>query len=94
MVCCTHVCIQDTSSHEPRLQAKLHCIFEKHSINYTFKRASKHNVLICTGIVKSAPFLEMSEADFDDVIAVNLKGVFLTCQAAAQQMVKQGISQT
>jgi NAD(P)-dependent dehydrogenase (short-subunit alcohol dehydrogenase family) len=42
------------------------------------------------GIVKAAPFLEMSEEDFDAVLAVNLKGVFLTCQAAAQQMVTQG----
>ncbi len=33
------------------------------------------------GIVRSAPFLEMSEEDFDAVLAVNLKGVFLTCQA-------------
>lgn len=42
------------------------------------------------GIVRAAPFLEMSEDDFDAVIAVNLKGVFLACQAAAAQMVTQG----
>ncbi|GAX75487.1 hypothetical protein CEUSTIGMA_g2930.t1 [Chlamydomonas eustigma] len=41
------------------------------------------------GIVKAVPFLDMSEQDFDDVIRVNLKGVFLTCQSAARQMVKQ-----
>uniref|UniRef100_A0A7S0RWB7 Ketoreductase domain-containing protein n=1 Tax=Chlamydomonas leiostraca TaxID=1034604 RepID=A0A7S0RWB7_9CHLO len=41
------------------------------------------------GIVRAAPFLEMSEKDFDDVLAVNLKGVFLCCQAAARQMVAQ-----
>ena len=29
------------------------------------------------GIVKGADFLEMSEADFDAVLNVNLKGVFL-----------------
>eukprot|EP00798_Chlamydomonas_sp_ICE-L_P028978 gene28978-32166_t len=40
-------------------------------------------------IVKAAPFLEMTEEDFDDVLAVNLKGAFLSCQAAAKQMVKQ-----
>jgi NAD(P)-dependent dehydrogenase (short-subunit alcohol dehydrogenase family) len=27
------------------------------------------------GIVKAAPFLEMTEEDFDAVVAVNLKGV-------------------
>jgi len=42
------------------------------------------------GIVKTAPFLDMTEADFDAVISVNLKGVFLCCQAAAKQMVAQG----
>ena len=31
------------------------------------------------GIVKGADFLDMSEADFDAVISVNLKGVFLVC---------------
>ncbi|MBK1671225.1 dehydrogenase [Rhodovibrio sodomensis] len=35
-------------------------------------------------------FLELSEDDFDQVIRVNLKGVFLLGQAAAKQMVAQG----
>jgi NAD(P)-dependent dehydrogenase (short-subunit alcohol dehydrogenase family) len=42
------------------------------------------------GIVKAGDFLEFSEEDFDAVIRVNLKGVFLTGQAAARQMAKQG----
>jgi glucose 1-dehydrogenase len=42
------------------------------------------------GIVHAAEFLDIGEADFDRVIAVNLKGVFLAGQAAARQMVKQG----
>ena len=42
------------------------------------------------GIVKAADFLDFSEEDFDAVIRVNLKGVFLTGQAAARQMVAQG----
>lgn len=42
------------------------------------------------GIVHAAEFLELEEKDFDRVIAVNLKGVFLAGQAAARQMVKQG----
>lgn len=40
-------------------------------------------------IVHACDFLELEEADFDRVIRVNLKGVFLTGQAAARQMVKQ-----
>jgi len=42
------------------------------------------------GIVHAADFLDLDEADFDRVIAVNLKGVFLAGQAAARQMVRQG----
>jgi len=41
------------------------------------------------GIVHTADFLEIEEADFDRVIGVNLKGVFLTCQAVAKHMVEQ-----
>jgi NAD(P)-dependent dehydrogenase (short-subunit alcohol dehydrogenase family) len=39
------------------------------------------------GIFKAAPFLDVSESDFDAVIAVNLKGSFLMAQAAARAMV-------
>ena len=42
------------------------------------------------GITHVAEFLELAEADWDRVIRVNLKGVFLTGQAAARRMVKQG----
>ena len=42
------------------------------------------------GIVHACDFLDVTEKDFDRVIRVNLKGVFLTGQAAARQMVKGG----
>jgi len=41
------------------------------------------------GIVHAAEFLDLEEADFDRVLAVNLKGVFLAGQAAARRMVEQ-----
>ena len=41
------------------------------------------------GIFKAAPFLEVSEEDWDAVIAVNLKGSFLVGQAVAREMVKR-----
>ena len=41
------------------------------------------------GIVNFGDFLDLSEDDFDAVLRVNLKGVFLTGQAAARQMVQQ-----
>ena len=42
------------------------------------------------GIAHSAPFLEHPEAQWHRVLRVNLTGVFLACQAAARQMVRQG----
>src|SRR5215470_2998292 len=39
------------------------------------------------GIVHGADFLDLKEADFDRVLRVNLKGAFLTGQAAARRMV-------
>lgn len=41
------------------------------------------------GIEKQVPFLEMSEEDWDAVIAVDLKGPFLCAQAAARDMVRR-----
>jgi NAD(P)-dependent dehydrogenase (short-subunit alcohol dehydrogenase family) len=41
------------------------------------------------GIAHGADFLDVSEADFDRVIRVNLKGTFLVGQAVARQMVEQ-----
>jgi NAD(P)-dependent dehydrogenase (short-subunit alcohol dehydrogenase family) len=41
------------------------------------------------GIFKAAPFLEVSEEDFDAVIRVNLKGSFLMAQATARAMVER-----
>ena len=42
------------------------------------------------GIFKAADFLEISEADFDAVLRVNLKGSFLVGQAVAREMAKAG----
>jgi NAD(P)-dependent dehydrogenase (short-subunit alcohol dehydrogenase family) len=42
------------------------------------------------GIFKAADFLDVSEADFDAVLRVNLKGPFLLGQAVAREMAKAG----
>ncbi|MBL0420014.1 SDR family oxidoreductase [Ramlibacter sp. AW1] len=42
------------------------------------------------GIFKAADFLDISEADFDAVLRVNLKGAFLMGQAAAREMARAG----
>jgi 3-oxoacyl-[acyl-carrier protein] reductase len=42
------------------------------------------------GIGRGSPFLDIGVPDWQTVMDVNLTGVFLTCQAAARRMVKQG----
>src|ERR1700754_2794100 len=42
------------------------------------------------GVARNQDFLQISEQDFDDVIAINLKGAFFGVQVAARQMIAQG----
>ena len=41
------------------------------------------------GVARNRDFLEISEAEFDDVMGINLKGAFFGVQAAARQMIAQ-----
>jgi glucose 1-dehydrogenase len=60
-------------------------------INAALAQHGRLDIMVSNaGISHSADFLELREEDWDRVIRVNLKGVFLTGQAAARQMVKQG----
>jgi len=59
-------------------------------IDFTVRRFGRLDILVNNaGIVHTAEFLDLTEADFDRVLRVNLKGAFLCAQAAARQMVKQ-----
>lgn len=42
------------------------------------------------GIISFSSFLELKEEDWDALMAVDLRGVYLCMQAAAKQMIKQG----
>jgi glucose 1-dehydrogenase len=56
----------------------------------TVARFGRIDVLVNNaGITHAAEFLEVEESDFDRVIAVNLKSMFLMSQAVARVMVKQ-----
>jgi NAD(P)-dependent dehydrogenase (short-subunit alcohol dehydrogenase family) len=44
------------------------------------------------GIFRAAEFLDVTEADFDEVLRVNLKGSFLMGQAVAREMARVGES--
>lgn len=56
----------------------------------TLKRFGALDVSIQNaGVITIAKVEEMTEEDWDKVLAVNTKGVFLCCQAAARIMIKQ-----
>jgi NAD(P)-dependent dehydrogenase (short-subunit alcohol dehydrogenase family) len=42
------------------------------------------------GVTHAAEFLDLAEEDFDRVLRINLKSMFLCSQAAAREMVKRG----
>jgi len=46
-----------------------------------------HILVNCAGIQRRAPSVDFAEADWDDVININLKSVFLLCQSAGRHMV-------
>jgi NAD(P)-dependent dehydrogenase (short-subunit alcohol dehydrogenase family) len=59
--------------------------------DHAIERFGGLDVLVANaGVSFSAPFLELAEEDWDTQIAINLKGVFLCGQAAAQRMVDAG----
>ncbi len=94
--------VDDASGHD--IEDRLSTIGEAHYVHCdvsdrldvrnllakSFETYGEIDVLVANaGVVHTADFLEVEEADFDRVIGVNLKGVFLTCQAVAKHMVEQ-----
>jgi len=60
-------------------------------VRATVERFGRLDIFVANaGIARGGTVLDMLERDWDDLMAVNLKGVFLSCQAAAAQMVAQG----
>jgi len=74
----------------------VHCdVGEKGQVDTLVARAlqlhGRIDVLVNNaGIFKAAEFLDITEADWDAVLRVNLKGSFLVGQAVAREMVKAG----
>ena len=56
------------------------------------ERFGRVDILICCAGVggKVLPLLEQTEADLDQVLSVNLKGIYHCARAAARQMIAQG----
>jgi len=59
-------------------------------VDEVVKRLGRIDVMVNNaGIGRRAPILEMTEEDWDTVVDVDLKGVFLCTQAVAREMVKR-----
>jgi 2-deoxy-D-gluconate 3-dehydrogenase len=57
----------------------------------TVKAFGRVDILVNNaGIIRRAAFVDYTEKDWDDVMDVNIKGMFMLGQAAARQMIKQG----
>jgi glucose 1-dehydrogenase len=73
----------------------IHCDVSKSAevnalVSATIERFGAVDILVNNaGIAVGGDFLDVSEADFDRVLGVNLKGSFLMLQACARHMVKQ-----
>jgi 2-deoxy-D-gluconate 3-dehydrogenase len=61
-----------------------------HVISETLASFGRVDILVNNaGIIRRADFLDFSEKDWDDVMDLNIKALFLLSQAAARQMVAQ-----
>jgi NAD(P)-dependent dehydrogenase (short-subunit alcohol dehydrogenase family) len=59
-------------------------------VQETLKEFGRIDILVnCAGIYVEIPAEDFPEKVWDDVINVNLKGVFLCCQAVGREMIKQ-----
>ncbi len=59
-------------------------------VQETLNRFGKIDILVNNaGVVVVKPIAEQTEADWDKVLGVNLKGVFLCCHRVVQEMLKQ-----
>src|SRR5215203_1237430 len=76
----------------------LHCDFQstnadalRSSVDESATQFGRLDILVNNaGTIRRGPALDFSEADWDDVIQVNLKSVFFLSQAAARIMSKNG----
>ena len=60
-------------------------------IAQTAAELDKLDVMVANaGVAQVAPLLDITPAEFDKLMAVNLRGVFLSYTAAARQMIEQG----
>ncbi|GIQ74608.1 SDR family NAD(P)-dependent oxidoreductase [Bradyrhizobium sp. RD5-C2] len=81
--------------HEDRLRAVEADVSKRADVDrivaHTVKEFGRLDVMVNNaGVARNRDFLDISEAEFDDVMGINLKGAFFGVQAAARQMIAQG----
>jgi len=60
-------------------------------LNAVLKRSGRVDIVVNgAGINSATPFLEIGEDEFDRIVRVNLKGVFLGCQVFGRHLVEAG----
>lgn len=74
-------------------QAEAHRVdvADEPSVDALFAEIERLDVLVhCAGVIHERPLLETTAAEFDRVIAINLRGSFLVGRAAIRQMQARG----
>ena len=57
----------------------------------TVDKLGKVDILVnCAGVVVYKPIVDVTEDDFDKIMAVNVKGTYFACQQAAKRMADSG----
>lgn len=76
------LCIRADVTHEQEIQA---------AVDQAVERFGGIDVMVnVAGIIRHLPIEEMSLADFEDIIRVNLTGTFIVCRAVIPFMKKRG----
>lgn len=61
------------------------------TVEFAAKKFGGLDILVNNaGIYPQIPAMQMDSATFEKILNVNLKGVFIFCKAASEQMIKQG----
>lgn len=86
---------QDLTTHGHAVQATKTDVSDEESVSEMIKTAVSQfgsiDIMVNNaGIYPQMPLAQMTKFDFDKVIAVNLRGVFLCVEAASKQMIAQG----
>jgi NAD(P)-dependent dehydrogenase (short-subunit alcohol dehydrogenase family) len=83
-------------AHDVGAEARIACdVTASDEVAAAFARVAEAlgpvELLVCTaGVVSEAPVAELAEAEWDRVLAINLKGTFLCCQAGVRHMLANG----